>query len=247
MHHRCMYHTHRELSQRERNTMSQMWQLGLLPTRLDYLREFFRKRACRDLLELQVFPPKDTPKEIMECFAMRQAALSYMDVDPKDPNVIVICPGDGGAPRLAATIAFTTQWRAVSIDPALTNWLKRWDDTGPKTTTINRVHRVEVVPKTCEDHMGQVWLEPTDRVIILACHSHANLEAAVRTIKTMNKNRIDIAAMPCCVKQQLEGLEPDLEYCDDGIASPHRVIKVWQNFRIIPGTLGVPEMLVKTA
>lgn len=225
---------HRFLSARERHQFEQLWQLKMAATDLHNVDAFFKRGASLDLLELSVFPRSSVVKEISECEALREAAIRYLDADPTDPNIVAICPGDGASPRLAALLAFTTHWRCISVDPMLTRWLEKWPD-GAATRTAGKVQRLEIIASTCEAAAGQIKLEPNQRAMILACHSHASLDAALAMVAATFPEQIAAVALKCCVDQIITRRPHDLEYCDDGIFSPKRMIKVWKSLCIGAG------------
>lgn len=206
-------------------SLAEMWRLRMVHTDPHYLSEFLRRHAAHDLLALDVFP-RDIAKEITESAALRAAAIQYLGCDPKDPRVVAVCPGDGASPRTAALLAFTTAWRCVSIDPALTSWHARWPDGAH--ISGRPVVRLETIAAKVEDVPGRVVLAPGERAVVLACHSHAPLPAALATVATPAPD-VGVAAMPCCITQELGPNRPcDHEYIDDGVWSPHRVVHIWR-------------------
>ena len=203
--------------------LAEQWRLGLLRTDPHYVDELLRRDCAADLLALRVFP-KSICKELSESAAMRAAAIQYLGCDPRDPSIVAVCPGDGASPRTAALIAFTTQWTAIAVDPELKRWHAKWPD-GPHVAG-RPVARLETVAAKVEDVPAGIVIPPGRRVVMLACHSHASLDASLAAI-AWGVDEIGVAAMGCCFEQTLTGRTHDLEYIDDGVFSPQRVMRVW--------------------
>lgn len=221
---------HRIGSPREIHQIHELWHLGMVATDPHYLNEFMRRESSRDMMDLGVFPRGTLAKEISEAAALREAAIRHLGCDPTDPNVVAICPGDGHTPRLAALIAFTTKWHAVSVDPGLTKWIAKYPE-GAHTPGPNGgpVERLTIIPNKCEDVARTIAIGNGRKPIVLACHSHALLSDALNMIITLRaRDSIGVAAMKCCVKQEIEGRPHDLEYIDDGVFSPARIVKIWK-------------------
>lgn len=178
---------------------------------LKYLSEFFLLSCAPDMLAMRIFP---NAKEITESFAAYNAARYKMQMDLKDSSISVVCVGDGSTPRTAATFAMRSAWTCYSVDPLSKGGIKRWEPI--KRLTVVR-DKIENFSLTCE------------RALIVAVHSHAPLEAAVRSVKA---ERVDVIAMPCCVSQNVPGrIDPLMEYDDRHVMSPCRKIKIWNNVR----------------
>ena len=175
---------------------------------IGYLDELCRLRCGGDLLEMDVFP---NAKEITESFGAYEAVWRYLDVDRNDPDVHVYCVGDGTTPRTGATFAYRSRWTVESIDPAM-GWKLKWAG----------IKRLRVQPYKVE----QLGLAPRPRrSIIVAVHSHANLQACVRILR--GEHQTDVVAMECCVPLALHR-RPDVEYEDPKILSPKRKIAIWR-------------------
>lgn len=86
-----------------------------------YVDEFLGLRCAPELLEMRLFP---NGKEITESMSAYSAARKYVSCLPgfalNDPNVSVICVGDGHQPRTATLFAMRTAWSTYSVDPLLT-------------------------------------------------------------------------------------------------------------------------------
>ncbi len=172
---------------------------------LKYISELFALRSAPDILSLGLFPEV---KEITESFAAFNAVRNYLDFDLKDPEVSLVAVGDGHTPRTAATFAFRSNWRCYSVDPVLRSD-KNWD-----------IARLSVHPYVVEDFSLE-----TNKAVIVAVHSHADLNQAVKSIKA---RELAIVAIPCCKDQILNDQIHDLQYADEGILSPARLVYVWK-------------------
>lgn len=206
------------------------WRDRRLHTDTAYMSRFIRRRCATDLLALDLF--RGSAKEVTESEAMREAAARYLDLDPRDSDVMVIVPGDGGTPRTGALLAFTTRWEVVSVDPDLRRWCDANVASGSCTAWSCRpatIRRLTVVPHRVEDAAGRVLVEPPSKVAVLACHSHASLDASLDVVcASYPRSQIRVAAMGCCFEQTITGRVHDAEYIDDGVASPHRVVRIWK-------------------
>ena len=172
-----------------------------------YLNRFISQRCAVDMLELGLFP---NAKEITESYGAYDAVVRHITKDLKNPEITVICPGDGTKPRTAATFAFRSAWTSFSIDPALQK--ESWP-----------VRRLECLKLKIED----VSMEFFNPVIIVLVHAHCRIQECLKSIKAPS---YDIVAMPCCVPLFLDGIDPDIEYQDPNIWSPENTIKIWRNY-----------------
>lgn len=170
-----------------------------------YMERFISLKAAADLLALGVFP---NAKEVTESFAAFHAAEKYFPYSRLDPNVNVVCVGDGTKPRTAAVFAFLTKWNCHSVDPTLQESLK-----------YNAVERLEVYQYRIED-VQLVFQKP---VLICLVHSHATVQACLEHIEAPERYVISI---PCCVPQNL-GRVPCISYADERIWSPKNEVKIW--------------------
>lgn len=174
-----------------------------------YLGELVTLTCAPDMLKLRLFP---NGKEVSESFGAYNAVrYKLQQFKLNDPNVSVIVVGDGRTPRTAATFAFRSAWMCHSVDPMLGGGSIRWAE----------INRLTIHKRRIEDCSFMA-----DRVILVAVHSHANLSKAVQAVTA---RELAVVAMPCCVPQKLDGIEPDNEYEDGGVISPCRTIKVWNN------------------
>lgn len=149
-------------------------------------------------------------KEVSESFAAFAAVRLHLpELKPRDTDVTVIAVGDGSTPRTGATFALRTAWRAVSIDLNISS-----------RRTWRNIARLEVDPRRVEEThtVGK-------RVVIVAVHSHASLEAAVRAVTAES---LAVVAMPCCVPQTLSA-PPDVTYEDMSCLSPARSVLIWRH------------------
>jgi len=180
---------------------------------LCYLHELTRLRCAPDLLAMGLFP---NAKEVTESFAAYHAVRSHLPgFSLSDRSITLLAVGDGVTPRTGATFALRSAWSCISIDPALR------DDNIRRV--CSRVERLRAIPL----HVQFVEPIECDRAIIVAVHSHAKLEDAVRSVRA---REVAVVAMPCCVPQPL-ATPPDVEFVDPGIASPQNRVLVWRNVR----------------
>jgi hypothetical protein len=182
-----------------------------------YITEFLDMKCAPDLLAMKLFPRSNSAKEVSEAMGAYAAVRKHLRAAFPfgDESVRVVCVGDGNTPRAAATFAFRSRWEAHSIDPRLKSLKHRG----------HRPCRLTLHPKRVEECRFD-WENPT---IIVACHSHAPLEAAVAAVP--NACRLAVVAIPCCVPQTIPGLAPDHDYADSGIISEKRRILVWKEIR----------------
>lgn len=181
-----------------------------------YIREFLDMRCAPDMLAMHLWPRNSADKEISEAFGLYQAVRKHLRkrYPFHDPNIRVVCVGDGNTPRAAVTFAFRTHWTAHSVDPRLRETHHR----GRRPLRLE-THKQRI--ETCR--FG--WDNPT---IIVACHSHAPLQSAVDSCP--NASTLAIVAIPCCVEQVLDK-PPDIVYDDSAIMSGKRTVMVWENVR----------------
>jgi hypothetical protein len=180
---------------------------------LGYMDLFLRLSCAPELLRLELFP---NAKEICESMAAFDAVASHVHSEFRqggaifsDPEVRLVAVGDGSSPRTAALFAHRTRWTCHSVDPQLR-------DKG-KWQCIDRLslHRVRV---------EEFRLGPCKLAVIAAVHSHARLEAAVAACS--EAERLVVVAIPCCVKQHLDGRFP-YSYRDAHVPSEKNEVKVW--------------------
>lgn len=182
-----------------------------------YLDEFMRlHKICHDLVDNQLFP---NAKEVSESFGCYNAARKYLkrNFAPDDPSVVLVAVGDGTTPRTAATFAFRTAWQCYSVDPLL------------KPKEYPNIDRLTVLRQKIEDVPPQIFGNP-DKVVIVACHSHANLPNTISALRRDDKplQQIAVIALPCCKKQELD-VPPDREYTDWGVWSPKKDFRIWHD------------------
>lgn len=184
-----------------------------------YLDVFLRLRCAATFCELGLFP---NAKEVTESFGAYEAVRRHLPHAFMDPTVTMIAVGDGCTPRTGATFALRSAWQCYSVDPACHETSKRGHAYRPAMRGWTALQRLSVYPKRIED----VSIKATGPVVIVAVHSHASLEAAVRSVSTPSS--ISVIAIPCCKLQRLHVLH-DLEYEDPAILSPRRRVLIWRN------------------
>lgn len=186
-----------------------------------YINEFMRTHCAPDLLAWGLFP---NAKEITESFGAYNAVRKWLvhhkpvvyacyTVPPftefNDDHTRLIVVGDGNTPRTAALFAARSKWDCYSVDPRLKD----------KHYPIKRL-------TTCRVPIESFTMKTDNPVIIVAVHSHAELEVAIENIQSPKRA---VVAIPCCKKQDIKAKRPDIEYFDFGIASPQNKVKVWLN------------------
>lgn len=193
-----------------------------------YLREFLDMKCAPDMLALRVWPRNRADKEITEAFGAYNAVRKYLrdDFSLQNPDVRVVCVGDGRTPRAAVTFAFRTAWTAHSVDPQLKTLYHRG----------LRPMRLEMHHKRIEECRFD-WPNPT---VIVACHSHAPLQAAIDAC--CGAVRLAVVAIPCCVEQHVPGIPADVVYDDKGIMSLKRRVLVWRDVRRKPCKKCLPPL-----
>lgn len=180
---------------------------------IDHLNRFFGHRCAASLVRW--FPNAKEVTETIGAFVAITTRLRHLSRG--DRSVVAVVVGDGHSPRTGAFIATSTAWRVISIDPVLS--AKRHGVERLET----RSHRIEDTP-AIDAHDGPA--------IIVAVHSHARLNDAVR--KITNASTLDVVSIPCCVPQTITRfgdvlLSPSLEYADAAILSPERRVLVWRD------------------
>jgi len=173
-----------------------------------YLGEFITLKAAPDMIALGLFP---NGKEISESFGAFEAVrYRLQEFALTDPNVTVVCVGDGATPRTGATFAFRSAWKAISVDPVLRGGTRRWAAIDRLTVMAERIQDVRISAR---------------RVVIVAVHSHVRLPECLPSI---DAGELAIVAVPCCVPLELDRA-PDLEYEDRAMLTPCRTVKIWRS------------------
>lgn len=175
-----------------------------------YLDEFFSLTCAPDILIANIFP---NSKEITESFGAYNAVRKHRESFAfNDQQIDVICVGDGCQPRTAALFAFRSKWNCYSIDPRL-------NLTETNARVWNGIKRLHLIKDKIENfhHIA------SEKAIIVAVHSHAPLDVAVKNIVAKEKL---VIAIPCCFEQNLDA-DPIEEYHDFGILSEKRLVKIW--------------------
>ena len=179
-----------------------------------YLNEAIKCNCFSDLMKNRMLP---NAKEVSESFAAYAAVRKHLsDIIPFNEPALLIAVGDGSTPRTAATFAFRSAWTCLSVDPRLRQ--REWP-----------IKRLQCLSKRIEDTTRC----HVPRAIIVAVHSHAPLRLAIEKVSA---DILGIVAIPCCKKQIVPGIEPNIEYDDLGIMSPKRTVKVWRIAKRVPYT-----------
>lgn len=170
-----------------------------------YINDYMSLRSSADMQRLRLFP---NAKEITESNAAFWAVKRHLpELNIADPSVDAFSVGDGHTPRTAGMLAFRTRWNCHSIDPLL-------------NSKCYPVDRLEIYRKKIEDLKFYAKI-----AVIFAVHAHVRLQTI---LKSFNADKIFIIAMPCCVKLNLDDIQPYVEYEDKGIWSPKNLIRIWR-------------------
>lgn len=191
-----------------------------------YLSDLFRLACAGDLFRLRLFP---NPKEVTESFSAYEAVRSRMAKRGwalDDRSITMVAVGDGSTPLTAATFAFRTAWRCISVDPRMKVHFGQ-----PERHKWSEIRRLEVHRNTIE--LADMKL--SGKVLIVAVHSHANLRAAVKACSAAAE--LAVIAIPCCVDQSLDA-QPSEEYEDTANLSPKRLVRIWNDARASVAQLG---------
>lgn len=175
-----------------------------------YLNDFIKlNKSGSDMLHLGLFPDA---KEITESYgALNAVRTKLKQYDLDDPTVTLVSVGDGITPRTAALFAFRTKWQCISIDPLLkVDKMLYWEEN---------IQRLRCFPGKVEN----VDINE-DKVVIVAVHSHANLQSILQHVRGKVRS---LVAIPCCVPYIHESIRP-MEYSDSGVWSPKNIVKVWR-------------------
>lgn len=188
-------------------------------------------------------------QEMAESLAAYAAVRVYLhkhkpgDGDPdgilsfKDRDVVLIAIGDGGTPRTAATFAFRSAWRCVSIDPAL-----KMDEHRP----WRNVASLETIRAKVQD--ARVLVQNHEKVVVVLWHAHVSLRDALSCLRFGDldassdrkklctesfRRQVAVVSCACCNYEPLQrclpdGSTPDVEYEDDAIPGLMRTVRVWK-------------------
>ena len=177
---------------------------------LRHINQFLGLKCAPDLLEARVFP---NGKEITESMGAFRAVWRHLDYNFGDRDVTLVSVGDGNTPRTASLFAFRTAWNCVSIDPRLKK--EKWSIK--KQTPIDRLIAIQKVVEDVDLHFK--------KVVIVAVHSHATIEA---TLAHITGDQRSMVAIPCCVPYEYH-IHPNVEYRDEAIWSPMNNVKIWRD------------------
>lgn len=179
-----------------------------------YIDELFRLKCAPDLLATSAFP---NGKELTESFGAYRAMWKHLRLLGEEGWGVVVV-GDGVAPRTGLVFAYRTPWPVFSVDPRLRHKSKYVAD------------RLSLYPHRIEQLPEDLRLPHLDKLLIVAVHSHADLDATLAACRKLGTfSRIAVIAIPCCVKQELDGIEPSVVYSDPSIWSPERTVKIWKS------------------
>lgn len=180
------------------------------PTRR-YMDEFIKLKCAPDLISMRLFPNAKEITESMAAYKATRFISGKVNLDFGNPNIAMVCVGDGNTPRTAALFAFRSRWDCYSVDPRL----------GPKRFEVAHLHvRQEAITAA-----SPIRTFPHDAIIIVLVHSHALLPVVLDKIVCERRH---VIAIPCCVPNGI--ITPARYVYDDwGIWSPHRTVSIWTN------------------
>lgn len=180
-----------------------------------YVDEFLRLRCSADMLAFGLFP---NMKEITESFGAYSAArrvVSRKGWSFNDPDTTVICVGDGSTPRTAATFAFRSKWRCLSVDPVLQDPVR-----------FGGIDRLGV--HQCHLSALDAAVSNLSRLLIVCVHSHVAEGELDQFVDRTYKGDSSVISIPCCTPHNtVLGRPPEQEYTDMGIWSPQNTVKIW--------------------
>lgn len=189
--------------------------------------------------ELVLFGKNNRHKEILETSSAIHHLTEYFTLDfkkekesktnPKhvahsmgkmtdNAKIRVICVGDGIGPAVGYLLAATTKWHVVSVDPLMRDeWL---------TQTL--VPNLTCLKEKMED--VKLGAGTYDFDIIVAVHSHANLDFLWRRLLT-HSQRVVALSIPCCsgYVQHVMDLTPVYEHQEDQIPSSSNQVLIWDS------------------
>lgn len=175
----------------------------------NYLDALFGLRCVPDLLAAGMFP---NAKEWTECYGLFRQARTYLGVETFGRrDVLALDIGCGKKPSLGALIACMTRWSVIAVDPRLSCA----DGPHPK------IHGLTTYARMVTDMEPIVY---EGLVVSFHCHSHAPL---ADTLRKVNAPRHVLFALPCCKTLDLPQHDPVIEFEDEQILSPKRLVRVW--------------------
>lgn len=151
-----------------------------------------------------------------------------------DKTVTLVAVGDGVTPRTAAMFAFRTQWKCVSIDPAL------------RSGAWHKITNLRTIPQRVQDATVTIS-SPHERIVIVMWHAHVSVRDAVGCLQIDGRKwdtndvalsqklreRVAVVSCFCCNYDELQrtmpdGSAPDVEFEDIGVPGLMRTVRVWK-------------------
>jgi hypothetical protein len=183
----------------------------------NYYRHWFfstKHKSIHSLLSTEIWP---NYKEFTECAAVVTGMTDVMKrhyslniTNAGHGHVACYVIGDGVRPQCAAHVSAFTNWNIHSIDPVLD--VAKWSSIFPSVQ----------MSATLSEEFTDID-QKSSICIILAVHSHANLEEFWNRLPA-TAHRIAVA-LPCCVKQSIPSLTPTDTYIDLGVHCHDRLPK----------------------
>ena len=156
-------------------------------------------------------------KEVTESWGMLEAAWKFQpDID----NCTIVVVGDGCSPRTGALFAYFTKANVISVDPNFN--IDHWNEHFQKQSDMGYEPQRIVLIK---DKIENIEIDCHGKnTLVLWPHSHANM----LFLKIKNHLNVCDIALPCCVPIPKPLLRiPHITYEDINIASPKRIIHIW--------------------
>lgn len=181
---------------------------------LSYIDHFIKLKSAPKMLELDLFPNAKEISESMSAYYAVGNNLQSIGTEYKDPDINLVCVGDGARPRTATLFAMCTKWNCISVDPEM-NIQKKYD-----------IKRLEVIKNKVPDITIDCQNKKT---ILVHVHSHAKLKDSLKSL--INFKDLTVVSIPCCVPQYIENIPHDVECRDTKSWSPHNLVKIWYNLK----------------
>lgn|SRR3989338_1174117 len=194
--------------------------------RINYDRENYFKNGYSFLeRELGLFHYQKPTKEITESGGTLKAcfkALKILKMGEMRENKNVLCfvIADGKVPRTGILTLYSTKWNIIVTDPVMTD---KWTHGEMK----NYSHRLKCFNSLAEN-LCLPDINNCPLIVILAVHSHANLQSFHDRLSSKYNLPIITSSLPCC-KGYVHTLnqKPLLEFNDNGIFSVKNKILVY--------------------
>lgn len=192
--------------------------------------ESLRRHNFYDLWKYNVFPNAKEFTESMGAYKSMCAMLFDYDLNYLLGNKNVHCfvVGDGNSPRTGLVFAKGTTWNVHSFDPRMRmKWIANSTHQQLKSYSCNDQEFIR-------QHLPQILDQSNEETVfvVVAVHSHADFNVTWNSLPP--KNRKVGLAVPCCVKQKVDGLKPCWSVKDMAIHSEKNIVNCWMwNFELL--------------